>query len=148
MLFVFFVLLGIGLVFYSAAEQKSSRLQQDESAQLLLIERALRVAQLPELECPTSLEARACVDLIKAEKADELFRSNQAAYFDLFGFGKITLQVLGRGQRNVYAIGITYQLYDYHGDRTSQRQVRVPVSVYDPVGKTYAFGVLELAVFT
>lgn len=138
-LFVFFILLGIGLVFYSAVEQKNARLQQDESSQLLAIERALRIAQLPELECPTSLEIKACIDGEKAKLAKVVFESHQAAYFDLFGFSNITLQTVGGPEDTLYA---------YTGERMNKRQVLVPVSVYNPVDKTYAFGVLKLTVFT
>lgn len=93
-LFIFFVLIMFGIVFY----YKYSQVQFKEKQQELLANRAmdlsLKVLFLPELQCSKGIAEKEdnCIDMEKLPYAAQVFRDKfEDYYFDMFGFAKITL---------------------------------------------------------
>ena len=144
-LVVFFFLLVIGLVFYvniATTKVEESKYKNTELEAVNVMKRAL---SLPELQCShNNIVDEACVDKYKLNATAELMQSPsiKGAYFDLFGTSTITII-------QIYPVPTTpfespVLLYDYKLETYSSRlNTSTPISIYNPLTKTHAFGIVE-----
>ncbi|MBU0456618.1 MAG: hypothetical protein ABH824_03960 [Nanoarchaeota archaeon] len=107
-LFIFFVLILFGLVFYSKYQTVALKEKQEELLANRAIETTLRTLFLPELICSdgeTEPEDN-CFDMLKLRLLNETLQRNlDDYYFELFSYAKIEVQ-------EVYPGNATYLLYD------------------------------------
>ncbi len=92
-IFIFFVLVVFGLIFYSKFRDNAIIQKQEELEQARLIDTTLKTIYLPELICSRG-EAVAdgnCVDLMKAKHFNTLTKEKSDYYFSIFGFSKVVL---------------------------------------------------------
>lgn len=147
-LFVFFILLIVGLIFYSGVERKSLENDLREFNQLRVIENAQLISFLPELECPTSLEKDNCIDLYKIKVVEDIFEQNKVYYYDIFGFSTVT--VIQIFPQVIPPEDGKWIIYDNPKDDTipeeerTSSKIRVPVSLYDSIDKKYKFAILDI----
>lgn len=143
-LFVFFLLIIMGFIFYVSVIKGNIESEKDELSQLKSVGIAQIVLSLPELQCSDDVvkEKESCIDILKLEAAKETISQNEIYYFDLFGFGKIDVKI-------VYPEDDVWSPYSRLSDDYKNKfATNIPVSLYDPKIKKYSFGVLSIETLT
>ena len=104
-LFIFFVLILFGIIFYYQYQKIAIKEKQEELLASRAMETTLKTLFMPELVC-TKGEAQGednCLDVIKLNAADETFQKHLGDYyFELFSFANITVQELYPHPENIY----------------------------------------------
>jgi len=142
-LFIFFILIAFGFIFYANALKGGIAVTKQEHSELKSIELASKVSSLPELQCSeNNLIEENCVDWLKLDKASSLIRSNRIFYFDILGYSNITIEEIFPGDR-------TYTVYanvpkDY-GDRLP---TFLPILLKKPIEGGYGFGIMSVVLYT
>ncbi len=107
-LFIFFVLVVFGIIFYYKFHQISVKEKEGEFLEARALDTTLRVLFLPELACSEG-EAEPegyCFDLMKVRYAHRTFQENLAQYYlQLFSFTRISVH-------QIYPEKEEYLLYD------------------------------------
>ena len=141
-LFVFFVLIMIGLIFYVRIIKGNIENDKEEASQLRAIGIAQRVMFLPELQCSEDNIIRDnCIDWWKLESAKKLMAENQVDYYDLFEFSDIKIYQIYPGEEIV-------DVYSRKMDNANKFVTNVPISLYIPATRKYAFGVLTIETYS
>lgn len=139
-LFVFFILVIIGFIFYVKVFKSNLEAERDEVSQLRSIGIAQRVMFLPELQCSDDIvkEVSDCVDRLKIDAAKDIMKENERDYYDLFGFGEINV-------KQIYPENREWAIYSRKTESFRNKFVtNVPVSIYHPLTRKYGFGVLTI----
>lgn len=138
-LIVFFVLLMFGFIFYANVESITLDRAQKEAEARRSIAVAQVIVNLPELQCSmaSGVEKGICFDLYKALAFKEKRTSYRTHYYSVFGYANITL-------RQIEPSGDNITLYDYTGNKKSFTKGFIPISIYNPINKTFSFGVVEV----
>tara|TARA_Y100000310_G_C20546348_1_gene745777 strand:- start:591 stop:1067 length:477 start_codon:yes stop_codon:yes gene_type:complete len=141
-LFIFFILIILGLVFYAKVFKGNIELQKEESIQLNSIEIAQRASSLPELQCSEdNIVSDNCIDLLKLKAASEIIPENEIFYYDRLLFSKITIS-------KIYPEEKEWLLYDHSLEDFSNKIVtNIPISLFDPVDNKNSFGVMSVELF-
>lgn len=142
-LFVFFILIVVGLIFYARVIKGNIEIEGEESSQLRSVGIAQRVMFLPEVQCSEDNNIiDNCIDTLKLESAQSLMRENEVYYYDLFEFGNISIA-------QIYPNEAKWSLYLRKADNPRNKIVtNVPVSLYNPVTRRHGFGVLTIETFS
>ncbi|MBI3035509.1 hypothetical protein HYY71_04245 [Candidatus Woesearchaeota archaeon] len=142
-LFVFFILIVVGLIFYARVIKGNIEIEGEESSQLRSVGIAQRVMFLPEVQCSEDNNIiDNCIDTLKLESAQSLMRENEVYYYDLFEFGNISVA-------QIYPNEVKWSLYLRKADNLRNKIVtNVPVSLYNPVTRRHGFGVLTIETFS
>ena len=92
-LFIFFVLVFFGLVFYYKYQEVAFKAKQEEYLGARAMDTTLKALFMPELICSRgeSEPEDNCVDMMKVDTAAVVIRNNLDYYFDLFSYANITL---------------------------------------------------------
>lgn len=141
-LFVFFILVAIGFVFYTKIYKSNLEAEQQAQSQSNSVTIAQRAMFLPELQCSDNNVIKDnCIDLLKLNSAATVINNNEKYkpdYYDLFEHSEINVIEIypGRDKKRIYS-----QLINVFKSRFF---TNVPVSLYDPVAKSYKFGVLTI----
>ncbi len=145
-LFIFFILVLIGFIFYVNVVKNNIEVEREEIRQ----EEAIKVAQkalfLPELQCSDqNIDTNDCIDRLKLEVSggeEGIINSNKMYYFDTFGFSRITVE-------NIYPNKESWVLYDNSLDKFSSKiTTHFPVVVYNSTSRHNSFGVMKVETFT
>ena len=144
-LIVFFVLLGIGFIFYTKVVKSNIESGTEEISQSKSVAIAQRVMFLPEVQCSEDNVAREnCIDTKKLDAAISIINNpaNQLYYYDLFEFSEIKIDEIYPGSQH-------WDLYSRTAsDYKNKFQTRVPVTLFDPVTKTSKFGIIGIITYT
>jgi len=101
-LFIFFVLILFGIIFYYKYQQVSFKEKQEELLAARAMDTTLKVLFLPELMCSRG-DAEPednCFDLAKLRGVNEIFQEYlNKYYFNIFSYAKITVQEVYPGDR-------------------------------------------------
>lgn len=144
-LVVFFILLGIGFIFYtkiikSNIETDAAAISQDKSVSI-----AQRAMFLPEIQCSEdNVPKEDCIDTLKLDSAISVINKpeNSLYYYDLFEFSEIKVD-------EIYPSSQHWDLYlKTTTDYKNKFQTNVPVTLYDPKTKTNQFGVISITTQT
>ena len=150
-LMIFFVLVIVGIVFWSRYSQVQIKSQQETD----LLSQAIKISQtvtfLSELQCSTLEVIKfSCFDVYKInamrsllmESSDEERQNRTSYYFDIFGFSNITVY-------SIYPSQQSWNIYDFTGGNiTGYVSTQVPVSILDPINNQFSFGYVNVAVYT
>lgn len=145
-LFIFFVIVLLGFVFYVKFMQSSIEAETEEIKQDNAIKIAQRALYLPELQCSEKdiTGSLSCVDILKlnaAGNADGAISRNVAHYFDKIGYCKITVD-------SIYPLPNSWLLYDFDlpgfKDKTT---TRIPIMILNATDRSYAFGVMKVEMY-
>lgn len=145
-LFMFFILLGLGLIFYSNVQKQSILKLQEKNFELMTIETAQRASFLPEVQCSIdNVMTDNCFDIFKVEAFAAALEEpeNRQLYFPAFGNSKITV-------RQIYPAEEEYLVYEKIPlNVTDNISIQLPVSILDSskLEKGYSFGMIEVRVF-
>lgn len=147
-LFIFFVLVGLGMMFYYKYQQSAFKEEQQKINADKAIENTLRTLYMPELMCSKG-EAEFednCFDLMKLRSVNETFSNHLTDYyFQMFSYGKIKVVEL-------YPEPHEWVIYDKK--RTNETSYEATFSVISLKDATrtgesipYAFGYVEAGVY-
>lgn len=141
-LFVFFILIAIGFVFYVSIVKSNVESEGEELSQLASIQVVQKVTSMPELQCSKDVvkEELDCIDMLKLRAAQSVISENKAYYFDLFGFGEINVKEIYPNPDSLILNIYSNNIQDYKDKFVTN----FPVSLYDPIEKTNKFGILTI----
>ncbi len=142
-LFVFFILIIIGFIFYVKVIKGNIELEKDELSQLRSIGIAQRVMFLPEVQCSEdNIIIDNCIDILKLNSAQDLIKENEIYYYDLLEYSDVSII-------QIYPNEVKWNLYSRKTDDFKSKFVtNVPISLYDPVTRKHGFGVLTIETLT
>lgn len=176
-LFIFFLLLILGLFFYIKLQRATGAKTLERESDITSIEIVQRASTLPELQCSSGNDVEDnCIDIYKAAFLNKSISGNpntQQYYAELFGLSKIELKILYPDDKDSFledtfftdtTTGIwtedSFTIYENPSteaeqSKLSQSRTNVPISLYNPLGKgicsglrgSCAFGMMEITVF-
>jgi len=145
-LFIFFILIGLGLIFYGSYQKGKVNTKLVEIQSSKSIRLAQTVLNLPELASTRKgVSGSYVVDELKIESLKYVIVNNQELRYGLyqqkFGNSKIVV-------KKIYPTAQEWKIYDNPIEEIkSQYSFFIPISIYDPLnlpsGK-YSFGLLEV----
>ena len=142
-LVVFFFLLVVGAVFYFNVQESAMEKELKKQVLLRSLQAAQRATFLPELDCSfLSVTKENCFDLRKLEVFPDLVEEREQDYFRMFGYANITVKKVFPESDDFYLMYI--KTLDEYSDATKSL---IPVLLYDPVLRTYDFGVIEVTTY-
>ncbi|MFH1408911.1 MAG: hypothetical protein ABIH34_03315 [Nanoarchaeota archaeon] len=146
-LFIFFVMLAAGLIFYANMKQSSLQQKFEEIKDLQIVQSAQKIAFLPELQCTRdNVPVSNCIDIKKAQTLALLTDAQE--YYRIFGSTKVTIKQIypdpGDGPADIEEPDIGEEIiYDFGCPDCSQfAYTEYPVSLYNATANRYAFGLL------
>ena len=141
-LFVFFILVAIGLIFYVKVLKGNINIEKGEQAELRSISIVEKVMFLPEVQCSANgITQDNCIDTLKLNYAKNAMSSNGVFYYDLLEFSNITINQIFPSQKEwvIYS----RPMDQYHNKFTTN----VPISLYDPLTRKYGFGIMKVVTY-
>ena len=141
-LFIFFILVVMGFVFYAKIHKGNLGQQKEESVQLNAIEIAQRASSLPELQCSEdNIVNDNCIDLLKLEAAYGIMLNNPEYYYDRLLFSKITV-------KEIYPDNHEWDLYNRPLDKFSDKiTTNIPISLFDRIENKNSFGIMAVELY-
>lgn len=142
-LFVFFILVIVGFIFYVKVIKGNIEIEKEEMTQLKSVGVAQRVMFLPEVQCSSdNIITENCVDIKKLDPAQELMKKNEIFYYDLLEFSNVSIA-------QIYPTEAVWTLYYRKtSDSGSKFVTNVPISIYDPASRRHGFGVMTIETYT
>lgn len=144
-LFIFFLLVLFGLLFYSRIQSSMLEREQEEDKTLKSIQIAQKVSYFPELQCTTQAElVSGCIDIKKLESFQEIINQaeqNKLYYFQVFEYSKVYVE-------QIYPENKTWEIYDLRRpEYKGELKIPVPVALHEPIEDVFFFGVLNIYVY-
>ena len=138
-LFVFFILVIIGFIFYAKVIKGNIESEKGEVSQLNSVGVAQRVMYLPEIGCSEdNVIIDNCADILKLKPAQDIMSQNEIYYFDILQYSSVNIS-------QIYPPGPTRTLYSKKLDGFATKFItNVPISLYEPTTRKYGFGVLTI----
>lgn len=151
-MFVFFLLLVAGFIFYSKIERRNIIIEKEEADELKAIEIAQIVSFLPETQCiKENVQVYNCLDILKLEALKGVIEENRLYYYDLLQNSNITVKQIYPDSTSSWII------YNNSRNWTKKISTQIPVSLFNATGDPtagdtgidpyYAFGVMYVDVF-
>ena len=153
-LFIFFILVLFGIIFYFKYQQIALQEKQEELVAARAMDTTLQALFLPEFQCSMgdSEPEDNCIDLAKVRAFNETVVNHlEDYYFNLFSYSRIYVQ-------EVYPSNNTWILYDHEKvdtDGNSDWEFKEPtfftVTLRDEISSTglhYGFGYLAVEVYS
>lgn len=136
---IFIIILVIGIVFFSRFQESGARHRETERQLSESIQLAQTFASLPEISCSEgSVVSDNCLDLLKLEAMDMLSRTDNIFYYDLFRFGKITVEMLYPDE------GERWVIYNQTKEGSGYFTMALPMVIYNPKEEERFFGLMEV----
>ena len=157
-LVVFFFLLATGSIFYFGAQKSALQKEKIKASEQYAFQIVLKSLYLPELDCSFLVTQKDnCVDRIKLNALAQLIATDNKAktdYYSEFGYATINVSEAypGNSTWTLYENvpterkkiqGIEKEVPTYTAKLTTQS----PILIYDAWQDSYAFGVIEVAVY-
>ena len=144
-MFVFFILLIVGAVFYMNMQRTTVRQEIAEAYELRAVELAQTISFLPEAQCTESNVVKAsCFDLYKLIGLSRVTSTPAGLDFYETEFGYTTIKLV-----KLYPSGGEWVLYDRQLEEfTSAPVTHIPISLYNTTSDRYYFGVLEITTYS
>lgn len=141
-LFVFFILIAVGFMFYIKIIKGNLESEKEELSELRSIGIAQKVMFLPELQCSEdNVVTDNCIDLLKLEYAKNVMRDNAVYYYDLLEFSEVNVSQLYPYDSSMQNINVYSR---QTGDFKNKFVTNVPISLYNPITKQHSFGMLTI----
>jgi hypothetical protein len=149
-IFIFFVLIAFGLIFYFKYSETTLDKQNEELFAQRAIDTTTKTLFLPELSC-TSGESEIeifCIDLMKLRAAPDVLKRNLADYyFEIFSFANITVH-------QIYPTTEKWTIYEKVKPNSTQSKLTPFVVVLKDEQEgiagqpKYAFGYVDVQVYS
>lgn len=141
-LFIFFVILVFGFIFYTKIESINIARDQQVAEAQRSIQVAGSIVNLPELQCTLGgVERGVCFDIYKIKAMETLVNSHWTYYYDFFGFGNISINGIYPDD------SLKFHIYENTGNRTSFTTTHIPITLYNASSREYYFGILAVSSF-
>lgn len=142
-MFIFFILVIFGFVFYANIVKTSTKLDIEENIQLKAISIAQKASFLPELQCSEeNVRIENCIDILKLGAASYLLEENNIYYYDIFESSKIWVEEVFPES------GKTWPLYNNTlTDYRNKISTFIPMSLLNVTSKKFNFGILVVEVY-
>ena len=144
-LFVFFLIIAFGMIFYMKVIKHTSQKSQTENFELQAIKIAQIVNFLPEIQCSSdNIITDSCVDLLKLNAFSDSISKNKNYYYNLFKFSDITIDEIYPDKKNF----VFYK--NVPDDYVNKQSIQIPISLYDSRfggNKGYSFAVINVIVY-
>lgn len=96
-LFIFMLMVGIGMIFYFNAQKASISRKAEEDKSLKIVEIVLKVSAMPELQCPAEVNVRNCIDLQMLKALAQRINSSpdlrDSYYYNIFLSSRIVAEI-------------------------------------------------------
>lgn len=143
-LFIFFILVVFGFVFYTNIMRGSAKVGIEENIQLKAISIAQKASFLPELQCSQdNVRKENCIDIYKLETASKILKENYIYYYDLFEFSNIEVEEIFPNPEKVWPL-----YNNTPTNYTNQLSTFIPISLFNDTSKKYDFGILVVKAYT
>jgi hypothetical protein len=145
-MFIFFILLIIGAVFYMNVQRSAVKREISEAYELRSVEISQIISFLPEVQCTESNVVKAsCFDLYKMIALSNITQTAQGLRFYSREFGTTTIRL-----NKLYPQPESeWVLYDNPKQEfTSAPVTNVPISLYNTTSDKYYFGVLQITTYS
>ncbi len=148
-LFIFFILIGLGLIFYGSYQKGKLNIKLVEIQSSKSIRLAQTVLNLPELASTRKgVSGSYVIDELKLDSLKFVIDNNQELRYGLyqqkFGNSKIIV-------RKIYPINQEWEIYENPIEEIkSQYSFFIPISIYEPLNLpsgTYSYGLLEVTYY-
>lgn len=148
-IFIILIIIVLGFTIYSKFQEGDIIDQQNSARNDRMVSTAHRLTFWSELECSfDEVKETDCFDISKLEVFSAFINTSRSEggyafeyYHDLLRNSKITV-------RGVYPSGYDeWVLYDNPGSSSIADRIVIPINLYDPIEKTYLFGMMELYVY-
>lgn len=138
-LFVFFILIVIGFIFYVKVIKSNIELETEELSQLRSVGISQKIMFLPEVQCSEdNIVIDNCIDILKLNSAQSIMKENEIYYYDLLEFSDVSIS-------EIYPDGAKWNLYSRKIENFRSKFVtNVPISLYDPATRKHGFGILTI----
>lgn len=147
-LLAFSMLLAVAIAFYGAFQRTAYATELGQTAEARAVALSKAAVSLPELQCSSRNIVRNenCIDLLKLQEMEKQARKDPDSYYELLGYSTIEIE-------QVYPAApgakIMMRAYDKKPpEHANELRFQVPVTLYDPVQRTYAFGVLSVVSYS
>lgn len=142
-LFIFFILVIFGIVFFAKIQGINLQAEQRASQNLELIKVSQVISSLPELSCSVdNVQIDNCYDILKVEAFKAILEENNV-YFSgtsLYNTNITLRQYDPFNDKWTYSI----EIYSNKLENADIRKIFVPTILYDKKTATKSFGILEL----
>ncbi len=139
-IFIFFLLVAMGFIFYARIFKSNVDIETYESSQKRSIAVAQRLMFLPELQCSEdNIIKDNCVDILKLDAAQKVMKQNEVYYYDLLEYSIVnTTQIYPNSQpaQNLYS----RSTQNFKNSFTTF----IPVLLSDPMTKSNSFGIITI----
>lgn len=148
-LFIFFILLLFGIIFYFRYQQSAFQEKQEELLGVRAMETTLKALFMPELICSRG-EAEPednCFDTLKLDSAAAVLEDNKDDYyFEIFSYAKITVH-------QVYPEEKEWLLYEKTKPESTRKEptffvVTLRDELSDSTQAQYGFGYVSVEVYS
>lgn len=145
-LFIFFILIAFGFIFYANVLKGSIAVTKREHSELKAIELANRVSSLPELQCSdNNIVQENCIDWLKLEKADLLMDQNRLFYFGMLGYSNVIIEQVFPVD---YTSTFSYTVYsNIPPDYSDKLPTYIPILLKKPITGGYGFGIMTVILY-
>jgi hypothetical protein len=143
-MFVFFVLLIVGAVFYMNLQRTTVKREIAEAYELRAVELAQIISFLPEAQCTESNVVKAsCFDIYKMIGLSNVSASPKGKTLYSREFGTTTIKLI-----KMYPTGGEWVLYNNSKENfTSAPVSHIPIMLFNTTSDKYYFGVLEVTIY-
>ncbi|MBW3003965.1 hypothetical protein KY328_05410 [Candidatus Woesearchaeota archaeon] len=129
-LVIFFVLVVVGLVFYTRVQQQSVKFEAFEKVGQDALLTSKRIANMPEIQCSKPLVSDSgeqdCIDIYRlnafTDQEGLIFRIGEPAfnsyYYDIFGYSNVTVKQIYPASRRVCRPVLTHEVTGMPETRT------------------------------
>ena len=146
-LFIFFVLIMFGIIFYYQYHKVSLKEKQSELFATRAMDTTLKTLFMPELMCSkgTAEPEANCFDLMKLRHANQTLQDYLVDYyFEMFSYAKITVT------RTYPAPSESWVIYEKKSDKIDSyyEPTYFVVTLRDDLIGNYGFGYIEVGVYS
>lgn len=142
-LFIFFILLAFGMMFYAKISKITSEREVEETKGLAVQNLQKEIRYLSEIQCTEAGNVRFdCYDIGKINALSEVIDNNYDYYAqNVFLYSNITFTQVYPTEEEIflYSAPIT--------EIAGASSFNVPVTLYDPLDDNYNFGFMTIAVY-
>lgn len=140
-LIIFFFLLGMGAIFYTQVQRTKVYSNIEETIAQDSIRISQIVSYLLEFQCSSeNIVDDNCYDLYKIKASLGHINQNYDYYLPFLMDSEIVVE-------EIYPNPDSWVLYNNTNQKSAKIFTNIPISIYDPTTKKYAFGVLSVAYF-
>jgi hypothetical protein len=142
-LFIFFILVMFGFIFYSRISKESYSAEAEEITALKAVQISEKANFLTDVQCSMdNIPDEDCIDVYKLQAFSQLAAKEDVYYYNIFEFSVINIT-------EIYPFsGRSWKMYDHPlPDYTDLVRVQLPVSLYYPGEDRYLYGVINVGVY-